>query len=271
VEINSCTEADNAARHFAASIASAYRLSTRTATISVYNRGSSSLERLLKHNQRLRKLRQETRHPAIETAVNWVTETIRRIARKKALEGWETKIKNCEVAPQAIWPIAKSLTKRGEIKATTAIHGPLATVFFPNQKANVIANYLENLFSLHKVCHTDHERRVEARVQVLLTTVDENPPVKFRPCDVSKEIQSLKLGKASGIYGIPNECLRNLQRRALVHITHSFNHCLRLCHFPAPWKEAKIIALSKPGKNPKFPEIYVRLASCPLRENVLRN
>jgi hypothetical protein len=29
------------------------------------------------------------------------------------------------------------------------------------------------------VCDTDHERRVEARVQALLTTVDENPPVKF--------------------------------------------------------------------------------------------
>jgi hypothetical protein len=79
-------------------------------------------------------------------------------------------------------------------------------------------------------------------------------PVKFRPCEVSKEILSLKLGKACGIDGIPNECLRHLPRRSLVHITHLFSHCLRLCHFPAPWKEAKIIALRKPGKNPKFPE-----------------
>jgi hypothetical protein len=45
VEINSCIEADNAARNFAASIASAYRLSTNTKTISDRNRDSSSLER----------------------------------------------------------------------------------------------------------------------------------------------------------------------------------------------------------------------------------
>jgi hypothetical protein len=113
--------------------------------------------------------------------------------------------------------------------------GPLGPVFYPKEKTNVIANYLENLFKTHKVYDTDHERRVEARVPALLTTVDENPPVEFRPCDVSKEIRSLKLGKATGIDGIPNEYLRHLPRRSLVHITHLFIHCLRLCHFPAPW------------------------------------
>jgi hypothetical protein len=180
-------------------------LSTKTTTtISDCNRGSSSLERLLKHKQRLRKLWQETRDPACKKAVNLVTKSIRRIVRKRALERWETKIENCEVKRQAIWPIAKSFTKRGEPKATTTIHGHLGPVFYPNEKANVIANYLENLFTPHKVCDTDHERRVEARIEALLSTVDENPPVKFRSCDVSKEIRSLKLGKTCGIDGIPN-------------------------------------------------------------------
>jgi hypothetical protein len=117
VEINSCIEADSASRDFAASIASAYRLSTKTTTISESNRGPSSLERLFKHKQMLRKLWQETRDPACKTAVNSVTKTMRRIARKWTLERWETKIENCEVTPQAIWPIAKSLTKRGGPKA----------------------------------------------------------------------------------------------------------------------------------------------------------
>jgi hypothetical protein len=132
VEINSCIEADNAARDFAASITSAYRLSTKTTTISDRKRGPSSLERLLKHKQTLRKLWQETRYPACKTAVNWVTKTIRTIARNRALERWETKIENCEVTPQAIWPIAKTLTKRGEQKATNAIHGRLGPVFYTN-------------------------------------------------------------------------------------------------------------------------------------------
>jgi hypothetical protein len=49
---------------------------------------------------------------------------------------------------------------------------------------------------------------VEAKAEALLATVDENTLVKFRPCDVSKEIiHYLKLGKACGFDNIPNESL----------------------------------------------------------------
>jgi hypothetical protein len=65
---------------------------------------------------------------------------------------------------------------------------------------------------------------------------------------------TLNIRKACGLDGIPNECLRLLPRRPLVHLTHLINHCLRLSHFPKPWKEAKIITLPKPGKDPKFPQ-----------------
>jgi hypothetical protein len=93
---------------------------------------------------------------------------------------------------------------------------------------------------------------VEAQVEALLAIVHEDVPFNFRPCDVSKKIQSLKLGKTRGFEGIPNKYLRHLPRRPLVHLTHLFNHCLRLGHFPASWKEAKIITLLEPGKYPKF-------------------
>jgi hypothetical protein len=52
--------------------------------------------------------------------------------------------------------------------------------------------------------------------------------------------------------GIPNECLGNLPRRPLVHLTHLFHHCLWLSHFPKPWKEAKFITVSKPKTDGKF-------------------
>jgi hypothetical protein len=144
---------------------------------------------------------------------------------------------------------------RGGPEVPTAIHGPLGPAYYPSEKANTIANCLENQFTPHKLCNADHERKVEARVQAMLTTNEENPSVKFRPCDVSKEIRSLTVGKASGIDGIPNECLKHLPRRSLVYITHLFNHCLGLCHFPASCKEVKIIALPKTGKNPKFTSV----------------
>jgi hypothetical protein len=60
--------------------------------------------------------------------------------------------------------------------------------------------------------------------------------------------------KTCGFDGIPNERLRHLPRRLLVHLTHLINHCIRLSYFSASWKEAKVVALPKPGKDPKFPQ-----------------
>jgi hypothetical protein len=161
---------------------------------------------------------------------------------------------NCEATPQALWPIAKSLLKRDVPKAPTAIHGSSGLKFHPLDKANAIADYLENLFTPHDLCDENHEQRVKAKVQALLETVDDSPPERVRPSDLQKIIKALKLKKACDIDGIPKECLRHLPRRPLVHHTHFFNHCIRLAHFPVSWKEAKAVTLPKPGKHPKFPQ-----------------
>jgi hypothetical protein len=93
---------------------------------------------------------------------------------------------------------------------------------------------------------------MEAKVEVLLTTVNEGMPVKFRPCDLSKETQSLKLGMACGLDGIKSKCLRHLPRRTLAHLRNLFKHWFQLCHFLVPWKEAKLKTLPKPDRDQKF-------------------
>jgi hypothetical protein len=112
---------------------------------------------------------------------------------------------------------------------------------------------------------------VEAQVEVLSATVDDDAPVKFRPCDVTKEMQYFKLGKAYDFDGIPNECLRHFPRRPFVHLTHLFNHCLRLGHVPAPWMEAKIITLHKPSKDPIFPQNLCQISILLTTSNLLEN
>jgi hypothetical protein len=114
------------------------------------------------------------------------------MTRKKALERWETKIGNCEVTPQSIWPIP------------TAIDGPLGLKFILLEEADAIADCLEKQFTPHDLCDENHERWVEARVQALLEAVDNNSSERIRPCDLEKLINSLKLKKACGINDIPN-------------------------------------------------------------------
>jgi hypothetical protein len=70
---------------------------------------------------------------------------------------------------------------------------------------------------------------------------------------VTELINSLKLKKACGIGGIPNECLRHLPRRPL----------LSAFTLPKSWKEAKAAALRKPGRNPKIPQNFRPISPLP--------
>jgi hypothetical protein len=115
----------------------------------------------------------------------------------------------------------------------------LSPIFYRIDKVNIQADCLGKQFRAHDLRDCDHGQHVEAKIEALLATVNEDTPVNFRLCDVSKEIQPLKLGKVYGFDGIPNECLRHLPKRPLMSLIHLFNHCLRLGPFPAPWKEAK--------------------------------
>jgi hypothetical protein len=66
-------------------------------------------------------------------------------------------------------------------------------------------------------------------------------------------VKSLNLRKACGIYLIPNEYLRHLPRKPLVHLTHLFNHCHALT-FPDILEENENNNLPKSGREPKFPQ-----------------
>jgi hypothetical protein len=97
------------------------------------------------------------------------------MTRRQAVERRKTKISNCDITCQAIWPIAKSLIKRTRPKTSIAIHGPLGLKYHPLEKANATADYLEIQFTSHDLCDDNLERRVEARIQVLLEAVCNNP------------------------------------------------------------------------------------------------
>jgi hypothetical protein len=64
----------------------------------------------------------------------------------------ETKLANCEVRPQVIWPVSKFLTETGGTKSPSAIHGPLGPIFYPIDKASIIADCLENQLKEHDLC-----------------------------------------------------------------------------------------------------------------------
>jgi hypothetical protein len=73
---------------------------------------------------------------------------------------------NSDVTPQAIWSIAKALLKRDGPSASNAIHCPSGLIFHPSDKANTIADSLENHFTHNDFCDEGHERWVELQFKL---------------------------------------------------------------------------------------------------------
>jgi len=74
------------------------------------------------------------------------------------------------------------------------------------------------------------------------------PPFSIE--EVDKGIKTIKLGKAAGIDEITPEMVHHFGPRAREWITKLFNNFFNV------WKKTKVVALLKPGKDPKSPKSY---------------
>jgi hypothetical protein len=79
--------------------------------------------------------------------------------------------------------------KTDEPVVPTAVHGPLGITYNPNEKANAIADCLENQFTPHDVCDENHERRMGTRIKALPVSVDDTPLGK------TEHLPNLSLGR----------------------------------------------------------------------------
>jgi hypothetical protein len=68
--------------------------------------------------------------------------------------------------------------------------------------------------------------------------------------NVQQAIRELKAGNAPGPNAIPNRALRHLPKLAIMFLTKGFNAVRRKNAFPAAWKQARVVSILKPGKDP---------------------
>jgi hypothetical protein len=76
------------------------------------------------------------------------------------------------------------------------------------------------------------------------------------PKEVQEAIGGLKVSKSPGTNDIPNRALKHLPQRAVSLLVLLFNAILVTQHFPSVWKQARVISILKPGKDPALPSSY---------------
>ena len=74
--------------------------------------------------------------------------------------------------------------------------------------------------------------------------------------ELEKGISSLKPGKASDLDNISTEQIKNFGHAVKKGLLRLYNHCLASHKLPKICKEAHVIALMKPGKDPSTPKNF---------------
>jgi hypothetical protein len=149
------------------------------------------------------------------------------------------------------------------------IHGPFGPVFYPIDKANIIADCLENRFRVQDLCDCDMWR-LKSKPRWL-------PPMKTHFL-IYDSVTSQKIYRPWNqvrpvvFYGIQDECLQLLPIKSFF----AFNTFIQ--SQPSAWWLSGVLEGSRKynsveiwQKTQNFPKTYVQSASCPLRANYLRS
>ena len=213
---------------------------------------------LIRRSWAARRLHQRHRTPHHLALLRRLRHEVRLRLREHKMRVWEDTMARVNLEDGDVWRIAKALRNRGGLP-TSPIQGTQGLAYEPQAKANVFADYLQRTMRPRDDPQDlDFSDRVRREVRRYFRRppdeADRLPVVK--PSELQGALRRLKPKKAAGPDGLTPVMLQRLPFKAVLFLTKVFNMCLALCHFPRTWREAKVICILKPGKDPLHPANY---------------
>lgn len=205
---------------------------------------------LIREKNLIRKEWQKSCNPIVKMHYNRLSREVRDALSDFRNERWHEFISSLENDRAAYWKLSKTLRKPKT--RISPLQGPNGVVYSTADKAEAFADSLEAQFTPI----TDHDdpsfvSMVDSKVASILNTESDDLPIKFTtPNEIKKIINSLKTKKAPGPDGISNKVLKCLPLKGICALTAIYNASLRLSCFPIAFKQANVILIPKPGKDP---------------------
>lgn len=113
----------------------------------------------------------------------------------------------------------------------------------PPIPTNLIPTIVSELFPMHpRIAMTGRSSRAHA------------PPITLQELEAARK--RLRLGKAPGPDGVPNEVLKAALKTHPQMFGEVFNRCMEHGVFPKPWKRARLVLLRKGDKPADLPSSY---------------
>ncbi|GBO35418.1 putative RNA-directed DNA polymerase from transposon X-element [Araneus ventricosus] len=156
----------------------------------------------------------------------------------------------------SIWRQVKNYTKT--YSKIPPLLTPRTIVYTNHEKAEAIADVLENLFKTNDLSHPPpNDNLVKRKLNKFFKK--KKPDNSFTPCtpsEIAEFIEKLKKGKSPGKDGITNLMIKRMPIKSIFRLTEFINSILKFQYFSNHWKTAIVAPILKPGKNPREPNSY---------------
>src|SRR5207249_5831556 len=119
----------------------------------------------------------------------------------------------------------------------------------PPVRANAVACHLVKVAKAPR--DKRHERRVRGDWRSFCQKDEGSPMPDFSVVEIENALKHLKAGKAPGYDNVHPEFLIHLGRKACTWLSKFFSEIIGNNRIPKEWRKAKVIAIEKPGKDPK--------------------
>lgn len=215
------------------------------------------LVKLIAYKNKLRRTSQKTRAQKDLFKYRVVQNFVNKKLFEWRNENWNVMLSKLSPHKGNLWKIKKVFTKK-QNSIPPLLNNNNEIVYSDKEKSELFANYFESVHKLTENMGNKHNNnKVNKAVREFMNTrVDQNDVDLCNVEEMLMHIKNLKNKKAPGIDNIPNTIIKLLPNEAVQLFTHLTNAILRLGHFPALFKIAKLLPLPKPGKKLDSPSSY---------------
>lgn len=184
---------------------------------------------------------------------------------------WEKKIRKAKETKENIWKEIKKI-KRPDAMIVPTLKDENNVIYYTSkQKADVIANHLENIQN-QPLDNNNAEwtRHIEEYNNARFQQEDNyNNEINITPGKIKKLIQAQRPYKAPGYDGIQIKHLKKLPKKIIVQLFYIYRECIKKEYFPRNWKIAQIIPIQKQNKTATNPKNYRPISLLPILGKLL--
>jgi hypothetical protein len=165
-----------------------------------------AVRELIREKNRARRRYQHSLDPKDKRAMTALQDEVKSAIREHRNDSWERMLQELDPQDRNFWRFINRFKNRKESALPRPLHGRHGMVFTDEDKAEVLADSLESQCqTVQQNTNDDLIHQVNREVR---RTLAENPQTRLRhttPNEVQKILKELKMRKASGPDGIPNE------------------------------------------------------------------